>query len=269
MAENWSRRDQIRAGVVSGPWRSVPRSARVEPASEPEPAETPEVAAREPAPVRATETAGARPQPAMPRVENTKPLRSATPGRSHVSVGRATRPSPPGRLAMVGWIGFGLLFAGSCIGLAFLFQPAAMPPEPGPEVIDASSPAEADGIAASAPVAQVSVAVPALPPEMRQALTGIESVRLRTGPKFAEADRDRLAAALGDAGVPGVQIEALPFKVATSRVGYYLPEDRAAAEALAALVGPMLSYGGPLAVRDYGALLDSPQAGRLDLWVGG
>ena len=62
-------------------------------------------------------------------------------------------------------------------------------------------------------------------------------------------------------------MEPLPFAVETSRVGYYLAPDRAAAEALARLAAPLVTPGAALPVRDYGKLLDDPQPGRLDLWV--
>ena len=63
-----------------------------------------------------------------------------------------------------------------------------------------------------------------------------------------------------------MRVEALPFAVTTTRVGYYLEADRGAAEALARLVGP-LSAGATIPVRDYGKLLDDPEPGRIDLWV--
>jgi hypothetical protein len=62
-----------------------------------------------------------------------------------------------------------------------------------------------------------------------------------------------------------VRVEALPFKVASSRVGYYRADDLAAAEALGRLVTPVLAEA--IGVRDYGKLLADPEPGRLDLWV--
>jgi hypothetical protein len=108
----------------------------------------------------------------------------------------------------------------------------------------------------------------AVPAPEQAALAGVTSVRLRTGTGFAEADRAAVLAALGDVGLSDVRVEPLPFAVASSRVGYYRPEDKRAAEALAAVIAPVLSYGQPLPVRDYGELLDDAEPGRLDLWIG-
>ena len=64
-------------------------------------------------------------------------------------------------------------------------------------------------------------------------------------------------------------MEALPFEIATSRVGYYRAADLAAAEALGRVVAPVIAAGGEVGVRDYGQLLADAEPGRLDLWVGG
>ena len=57
------------------------------------------------------------------------------------------------------------------------------------------------------------------------------------------------------------------FEIATSRVGYYRPEDQAAAAALGRVVAPVM--GGEIGVRDYGQPLPDAEPGRLDLWIGG
>ena len=54
--------------------------------------------------------------------------------------------------------------------------------------------------------------------------------------------RAAIVAALEEAEIADVRVEALPFAVTTTRVGYYLEADRGAAEALARLVG-LLSAG--------------------------
>ena len=94
-------------------------------------------------------------------------------------------------------------------------------------------------------------------------------MRLRVGPGFAPERQAAIVAALTEAGVPSVKVEPLPFKIATSRVGYYRPQDLPAAEALGRLVSPVLGEATDLGVRDYGQLLADPEPGRLDLWVGG
>lgn len=102
--------------------------------------------------------------------------------------------------------------------------------------------------------------------EETAALSGITEIRLRLGPGFPEDRRDALVAGLKAAGLAGVTVEAVPVAVAASRVGYYLPGDRAAAEALARLVAPDLG-GRSISARDYQGLMPSPVAGRLDLWI--
>ena len=99
-------------------------------------------------------------------------------------------------------------------------------------------------------------------------IAGVTNVRLRTGTGFAATEHDAVISALASAGLSNVQAEPLPFAVASSRVGYYRPEDKPAAEALAAYIGPVLGQAGPIAVRDYGQLLDNAEPGRLDLWIG-
>ena len=94
-------------------------------------------------------------------------------------------------------------------------------------------------------------------------------VRLRIGPDFPSERQAAILAALAEAGLAAVRVEALPFEIATSRVGYYRAADLAAAEALGRLVAPVIAAGGEVGVRDYGQLLADPEPGRLDLWVGG
>lgn len=170
---------------------------------------------------------------------------------------------------MVGWIVFGILFAAGCVGLAFLFQPAGPPPESGDAAgaLEAPAAVPAEAPVESAAPAEAEAMDP--PPAETAALAGISNVRLRTGTGLADAARDAVSAALGRAGIADVQVESLPFEVANSRVGYYRPEDKAAAEALAAWIAPILGRADPLPVRDYGQLLDSAEPGRLDLWIGG
>lgn len=73
-------------------------------------------------------------------------------------------------------------------------------------------------------------------------------------------------AALKAAGLTGVTVETVPVAVAASRVGYYLPDDQAEAEALARLIAPELG-GRSINARDYQGLMPSPVPGRLDLWI--
>jgi hypothetical protein len=207
-AENWSRRDGIRAGSVSGPWRSAPREAGAQPfAVEP---------------------------PAAPHAPSRPPA----------------APPPTSRTLSLGsWIAFGVLLGGALVVAAVYLRPDTPAPQPAPEeAIVAPAQNEAPPPAADDP-----------------ALVGISVVRLRVGPDFPEEREAAIRAALASAGISGVRVEVLPDGVATSRVGYYRPEDLAAAEALVRLVTPVLSES--IGVRDYGKLLADPEPGRLELWV--
>ena len=88
------------------------------------------------------------------------------------------------------------------------------------------------------------------------------------GPEFAADRQSAILAALKGAGIGTVRVEPLPFKVTTSRVGYYRSADATAAEALARLITPVVG-GDAIGVRDYSQLLDGADPGRLDLWIGG
>ena len=93
-------------------------------------------------------------------------------------------------------------------------------------------------------------------------------VRLSVGPGFDANRQAAIVSALTDAGVPSVKVESLPFKIATSRVGYYRAADLQAARQLGRLISPVVAGGSEIGVRDYAQLLADPEPGRLDLWVG-
>jgi ribosomal protein L12E/L44/L45/RPP1/RPP2 len=99
------------------------------------------------------------------------------------------------------------------------------------------------------------------------ALDAIASVRVRVGAELPAARQEALVAALHQIGIDEVRVEALEIVIAASRVGFYRAEDRAAAEALARAMAPVVTGGAAIAVRDYGALAPRPGPGRLDLWV--
>ncbi len=248
-AENWSRKDGIRAGSVSGPWRSGPREAG------PGVGRLPGATAGGHAPQLRHASAAADPL-AQFRHE---PIIEETRGRR--------------RLAMGIWIGFGVLVAVGIVVAAFLFRPSRGA---------GASRRRARGrggarrrrwprgavapVAAAAPAAEPAVA-PRAPSD--PALAGVSTVRLRIGPDFPPDRQAAILKALSDDGIPAVRVEPLPFKIATSRVGYYRAADLAAAEALGRLMTPVIGEGADIGVRDYSQLLADPEPGRLDLWVGG
>ncbi len=214
-AENWSRRDGIRAGSVSGPWRSAPREAGRAPAASPRHAATPAVR------------------------RNDRRLR---------------------RMPLAAWVAIGAVAAAGIVLAAVFMRP---------ETRVVSAPAEiVVELPAPAPPAEVAEAVvEAAPAEADPALAGVSVVRLRVGPEFPVEREAALLDALRAVGISGVRVETVPFRVASSRVGYYRADDLAAAEALGRLVSPVLSE--TIGVRDYGKLLADAEPGRLDLWVEG
>ena len=257
-ADPSSRRERIRASAGLGPWRNGPRPATAAPV--PPPASL------------------VPPRPVVPAEAAPRPV--AAPARP---APKGARPARRAGRGMVGWTVFGVAFAAGCVGLAFFFQPEGLPPEADavaefpPDTADTSLPVAsvppappqtADELAEADAAFVPAAADPAMP-EAAVELAQISNVRVRTGTGVAEAEVPKVLVALAGAGLADVQAEALPFKVASSRVGYYRQEDRAAAEALAAFIAPVLGYGEPLPVRDYGALLDNAEPGRLDLWIGG
>jgi hypothetical protein len=210
------------------------------------------------------------------------------PRERHATLYGAANVQVPGQGAaiMALWIAFGVMAAVAAVILAFVFRPelgagdmvadVAGVVEPAPAVPgeEGTAPAAPGGEAtapaapeAPAPVAAGSGAEgTAQEAEADPALAGVSDVRLRVGPEFPDARRQAIVAALNGAGIAEVQVEQLPFRIATSRVGYYRAEDLPLAEALVRLVAPVLE--GEVGVRDYGRLLSDAQPGRLDLWVG-
>jgi hypothetical protein len=245
MAENWSRKDRIRAGSVSGPWRSAPR---------PDAADRPAGPGSELVPVSVAVPGSVMPPPVVESavVPVYEPIDGPDTRRRSV--------------AMAAWIGFGLVFVAASVTAAFLLQPEPVPVTP---PLDAETAAEAVD-APPAPAteeAPTATAEPMAPAAPAPDLSAVGNVRLRVGSGFA--GESALTTALGAAGVADVRVEQVPFAVNTSRVGYYRPEDLAAAQALAAFVAPLLGLPAPVSTRDYGQLLADPEPGRLDLWIAG
>jgi hypothetical protein len=89
-------------------------------------------------------------------------------------------------------------------------------------------------------------------------------VHLRVSQALDPAERQRIAAALAQAGYRQVIVHEMPFSISTSRVGYFREDDRVSAEAL---LGALSSMVEGLELRDYGALVQVPEPGRLDLWI--
>jgi hypothetical protein len=247
-AENWSRRDGIRAGAVSGPWRSGPR-------------------ADAPATARAW---GDRPRPDPNRHPVPSPAWPTTAAADGDPAPPAPIPAPvpppetPRRgVRIAGWLAFAAVLAVGVAVAAGLLRMEI------PTLL-AGAPAFLPETTAEAPaqVAEVTPAPAAATGEAaKPAIDG--HVRLRIGEDFPRERQAEIVAALEEAGLAPVKIEALPFRVATSRVGYYRPEDEAAAGALAELIQPVVGpAAGAVGTRDYAELLSDAEPGRLDLWIG-
>lgn len=282
VAENWSRRDRIRAGAVSGPWRSAarddtgerpvpPTSARKPPVptsgrtlpldwlgkSGPAPGTRPATgpAIHDPASNAAVDTALGAPVPQEPptspasdadvsdKPESEKPGSGLKlPPNRAIPDERRGRVTPTPRSNMIPMIAAAGLVAVAIVVAAALLRPDA------PRSPDTASPETAGS-------ASIAIDLP--------------TMRLRVGPGFPPERQSEIMDLLAGAGHDDVLIERIPFSIAVSRVGYYRPEDRAAATDLARLVSSVLDEPtGTIAVRDYAELIPDAVAGRLDLWIG-
>lgn len=90
------------------------------------------------------------------------------------------------------------------------------------------------------------------------------TVHLRLGTGLAPEARAQIEAALAAAGYDRVLVHEMPFRISRSRVGYFRAADRAEAEAL---IAALRGTHDELELRDYGALVATPEPGRLDLWI--
>jgi hypothetical protein len=253
VARNWSRRDGIRAGSVSGPWRSGDAAA-----GPPRTAEIPQSAsARRRVPAEAV--------PVHP-----VPLDSPPSVQRH----GARRSMMPAILGAV-------VAAAAIVVLALFLRPSLVQAPPAaeeslaPEAM-AEAPAGRAALTEAPEAAETAAETAAAPtvPASDTAAAAVQDIssatlRLRIGPGLEPEREARIVQALEAAGHAEVEVERTGFQIAISRVGYYRPEDRAAAEALARDIGPALGEDVPggVAVRDYGNLLPDAQPGRLDLWV--
>jgi hypothetical protein len=95
----------------------------------------------------------------------------------------------------------------------------------------------------------------------RAALT----IHLRIGADLAPEARKRIETALLKAGYGAVVLHQMPFSISRSRVGYFREADRDAAEGLIATLRGTVEG---IELRDYRTLIETPEPGRLDLWIG-
>lgn len=290
-AHNYGRRDNIRAGSVTGPWRSTPSDR----ASVPSPTDPPAMRADMPAQrsVRTPEAAPGQERHASVQSEQAgrvAPQAQKPFGREAAAADATSGDAPVGERsrsrgrstllpAVLGGSLAALAIVGGAVYLrAELSRPeialedaAALVPVPDTDIPAPDTPAPrpadpAEGDAAVTENADPAASGPAATAEPGG--TTVPPLRLRVGEGFPEEDRLELIAHLEASGHARVLVEEIPFPIALSRVGYYQSEDLAAAEALASEIAPLLgATEGDIAVRDYGNLLPDAQPGRLDLWI--
>lgn len=101
-------------------------------------------------------------------------------------------------------------------------------------------------------------------------LAGIARVRLRVSDTLPDARRQEIVNGLKQAGVQAeIVVTPLMMAIGTTRIGYFRPEDKDKATALAQVAAAVLGSGTALPVRDYAKLDSAPETGVIDLWVGG
>jgi hypothetical protein len=144
-----------------------------------------------------------------------------------------------------------------------LATPAAFTPFSPPEPAGLARPSEESGPPA------VGAPVPALPslaaPEAPGALPQRVYIHY---PRSSEAAATAARDALLGAGVPQVDIVPVRLTIDQSNIRYYHDADRAAADALSALMAPTLP-GGPPVARDFTDYPTPPASGKVEVWLSG
>jgi hypothetical protein len=101
-------------------------------------------------------------------------------------------------------------------------------------------------------------------PEMAEPAATVTTVHLRVTAGLAPEQRQRIEAALAQAGYGTVVVNEVPFSISRSRVGYFRKADRGSAEAL---IVALRGTHDVVELRDYSTLIATPEPGRLDLWI--
>lgn len=200
-----------------------------------------------------------------PPAAGTLPGGAAGPGRSTAPLGSDAAPRRPivkggaprrrsGVADLRRAILAGLLLAVGIVGLALFLRPAPGETTLAPEATEVrryigSGPAQAEGGAAA--------------PASTPAADAL--VRLRLDPDLTAARRDALGAAARAAGYRAVKVLPMPVPIERSRIEYFAPADRAAAEALARALAPVT--GGLVEMRDLGGVGGATEPGRIDAWL--
>jgi len=249
-AQIWGRNDGVRAGAVTGPWRSASRDTEKLDASR---AERVAVFRREfrldelqayierrprsAAPVPSTQAKSAHGR-ATPLPADSVPSAAlpAAHAMARAAFTAGARTSLRGSKLLAGALGVLVGFGVGDFALAPAWQR-----------LDSQKVALASS--------EISTAMP----------LASRTVRVRVG---EDAATEAIARALGEAGA-NWEAANLAFKLSGTRIGFYHLEDQESAEALARLLGAQWNLATPINVRDYGTLTPRPPRGTLDLWVAG
>ena len=244
-AENWGRRDGIRAGAVSGPWRSAPRERGR--------------AARRPGGARGRRRPRPRPRAARRPSRGAAARRRRRPNRRRPAAVASRVGGAFGGPARDRLVGFGLVVAAGAVVAAVPLRRRREAPGRRAAAVRRRAPAEPTAAPAAAG------AMPALRRSPASASSGCGSGRTFRPSGRRRSWRRSTAAGIADGAG---RAAALRDRDLARRL---LPRRRTspAAEALGGLIAPVIAAGGEVGVRDYGQLLDDAEPGRLDLWVGG
>jgi len=258
------------------PPEPAPRSARVlrmprdpRPAPAPAPTETgteTETEAAEPpaAPVEAAAAPAAGPDEVFgppPETEAEAGAGDDVPAPARPAVAAAPRVMMPGAPAPRPESGRRELRRAVLVGaaIALLIVLAALMARSGADDAAAASDAAAPAVA----TALGSGPVPA-EPQTAATPPSETLVRLRLGPGVSEPRRAALSGAVSAAGYGAVEVREMPFPVEVSRIEFFSPEDRDAAEALGRALAPLT--GAMPEVRDL-AGNSAGEPGRIEAWL--
>lgn len=295
MAKNWGRRDNIRAGAVSGPWRSAPSVPTTGSDDSAFPvrrggpnAEAGNISRRvePPVPDQCLDPIGTHGSQEVPPADaaNTSPVQV---GPARVRQSARLYPAILGGTLFALAIVAGAVFIRGEMSRGVAAEGPSVQTDSDSDIVKTEprsvpdvAMAKGEGVTLGEDAEFSSVSdsatagvAPAPLPRQIQSLPAQDAVetfavRLRLGPNFPENDRAQLLELLEQSGHERIMVEEISFPIALSRVGYYLTADRPAAVELAEdVAGVVGGDGGEVAVRDYGNLLPDAEPGRLDLWV--
>lgn len=191
-------------------------------------------------------------EPPVRRDEATIRLRASAAAPRRGALDAGARRSTAGQLWRA--VVLGLAVAAAIVALALAVRPAAAPA--GDE-----APAAATALGSGpTPLVVASAATEAAATPVAQT-----RVRLRLSPGLSPDDVQAFAAAARAAGYAAVDPMTMPAEAPRSRIEYFAPADRAAAEALARALAP--AAGELIETRNLADLAGPDSAGRIEAWI--